>query len=258
MYNISLEGKIALVTGAGRGIGKAVAIGLAEAGADLAIVSRSERELKETAAEIERLGRRVCTFAVDVGDVQAAVGMVGDVIAHYGKIDILANVAGTLIASAAVDITEADWDKVMGINVKGAFFIAQAVGRHMIEKGIKGSIINTTSECQDQAEKDLGAYCPSKGALKMVTRVLAAEWGKHGIRVNNLAPCFIHTKINEPLIEGATPGLKTFYQAKLARVPMGRYGEPEDIVAAAVYLASDLAGYVSGTTILIDGAYTSC
>ena len=126
----------------------------------------------------------------------------------------------------------------------------------MIERGIKGVIINTTSECQDLAEVNTGAYCPSKGALKMVSKLLAAEWGKYGIRVCNLAPCFVNTDINKPMIHSDDPETKKFFSTKIARVPLGRYGEPEDIAAAAVFLASDRASFISGSTLLIDGGYT--
>ena len=257
MFELSLSGKNILVTGAGRGIGKAIAIAMAEAGARLAIVSRNRKELEETAIELTKAGSpKSSVYVCDVSDVPAARKMVHEVIADFGQIDVFMGVAGINFPVHVEDVTEEDWDRVMNINARAPFFLCQEIGKHMIENGIHGTIINVTSECQDLAEVNTGAYCPSKGALKMVTRLLAAEWGKYGIRACNLAPCFINTAINQPMIHSSDPEMSKFFHTKLARVPLGRYGEPEDIAAAAVFLASDRASYMSGSTLLIDGGYT--
>lgn len=256
-FEISLACKKAIVTGAGRGIGKAVAIGLAAAGADVAVVSRTESELKDTAAEIIKLGREALVIVCDLGIADQIKGMVKKVKQLFGKIDILINVAGMVKTSPFEDIKEDDWDKVMNVNVKAPFLLCQSVGKEMIKQKTGGSIINTTSECQDIAEVDLGAYNASKGALKMITRSIAVEWGEFGIRANNVAPSFVNTKINEPLFAGSTDGLKTFYKTKLARIPLKRHSEPEDMVAAYIYLASDYASYITGATIVVDGGYTA-
>ena len=141
----------------------------------------------------------------------------------------------------------------MDTNAKGAFFLAQKVGQVMIRQGWGGSIINVTSEVVQKVEVNIGAYCPSKAALYSITRVLAREWGKFKIRVNSLAPCFVNTVLNQPLFAQK----KEFYEPKLKGVPLGRHSEPEDLVGAAVFLASDASSYVSGTTILVDGGYTA-
>ena len=255
-FEVSLEGKKAIVTGSGRGIGQAVAIGFAKAGAEVAIVSRTESELKQTAAEIEKYGKKALIVVCDLSDAAQVKELANKVKGSFGRIDVLANVAGMVATSPFEDIREEDWDRVMSVNVKAPFLLCQAVGNVMIEQKTGGSIINTTSECQDVAEVDLGAYNASKGALKMITRTIAAEWGEYGIRANNVAPSFVNTRINKPLFGGSTDGLKGFYETKLARVPLKRHAEPTDLVGAYVYLASDLSSYVTGITILIDGGYT--
>jgi NAD(P)-dependent dehydrogenase (short-subunit alcohol dehydrogenase family) len=257
-YEISLEGKNALITGAGRGIGKAAAIAFAKAGANIVIVSRNIDELNQTRIEIEKCGKKALPIVCDMGDIKQVRAMANNAIKEYKHIDLLLNIAGINRISPAFEVTEKDWDDVMNVNVKGPYFLSQIIGRHMMENGIKGSIINCTSECQDIVETDLGAYCPSKAALKMITKVLAVEWGKYGIRVNALAPSFINTTMNTPLIEGATENLKTFFDTKLKRVPMCKYGEPEDLISGFMFLASDQSSYVTGTSIIIDGGYTAC
>lgn len=257
MYELSLKGKNILITGAGRGIGKAIAVAMAEAGAQLAIVSRNIKELEETEKELVAAGcPKTGKYVCDVSDVPAAREMVHEVIKDFGQIDVFMGVAGINFPVHVEDVTEEDWDRVMNINARAPFFLCQEIGKHMIEKGIKGVIINTTSECQDLAEVNTGAYCPSKGALKMVTKLMAAEWGKYGIRACNLAPCFVNTAMNQPMIHSTDPEMAKFFNTKLARVPLGRYGEPEDIAAAAVFLASDRAAYMSGSTLICDGGYT--
>ena len=257
MFELSLKGKNILLTGGGRGIGRAIAIAMAEAGASLAIVSRSKDELEETAKLLEKAGSpKVGVYVCDVGNIPFAKEMVHKVISDFGQIDVLMNVAGINFPVRVEDVSEEDWDKVMNINAKAPFFLCQEVGKHMIETGIRGVLINTTSECQDQAEVNTGAYCPSKGALKMTTKLMAAEWGKYGIRVCNLAPCFVNTAMNQPMIHSDDPEIKKFFSTKIARVPLGRYGEPEDIAAAAVFLASDRASFITGSTIICDGGYT--
>ena len=187
-YEISLEGKNAIITGAGRGIGKAVAIAFAKAGANVAIVSRTESELSETRKEIEKYGKRAVPIVCDMGDMQQVRAMAYKAIEEFKHIHLLLNIAGINRVSPAFEVTEKDWDDVMNVNLKGPYFLCQIIGKHMMENNIKGSIINCSSECQDIVEVDLGAYCPSKAALNMVTKVLAVEWGKYGIRVNTLAP----------------------------------------------------------------------
>lgn len=254
----NLDGKVALVTGASRGIGKAIAIGMAQAGADVAIAARSEDALSRVAREIEAAGRRALVIPVDISDLEQVRAIPEKVKDYFGKIDILMSNAGMLIHAAALETTEEDWDKVMNVNLKAPYFLMQAVGKIMVNQQTGGSIICTTSEVSDVAETNFGAYCPSKGGLKMVAKVLATEWGKYGIRVNCLAPCFIQNKEGDPEALFKTDGKNSkFVEEKLKRVPAGRVGAPDDMVGAAIFLASDAASYVSGTTILCDGGYTA-
>jgi len=248
-----LTGKVAIVTGAGRGIGKSIALGLAQHGADIVLCSRSQKELEKVAQEIQKLGRRALPIVVDMADVSQLDGLVKQTRNAFKHIDILVNNAGALIVGPALEVDEKSWDVVMDTNAKGAFFLCQKVGQAMIERGKGGSIINVTSEVVQKVEVNIGAYCPSKAALYSITKVLAREWGRFKIRVNSLAPCFVNTLLNEPLFAQK----KEFYEPKLKRVPLGRHSEPEDLIGAAVFLAADASSYISGTTLLVDGGYTA-
>jgi 2-deoxy-D-gluconate 3-dehydrogenase len=247
-----LTGKAVIVTGGGRGIGRSIALGLADQGADVAVCSRTKKELDQVAQKIRRLRRKSLAVVIDMRKVSEFDDLVTDVKKTFGHIDVLINNAGAAFVTSALEVDEKKWDLVMDTNVKSAFFLCQKVGKVMIEQGRGGSIINVTSEVVQRAEPNLGAYCPSKAALNSVTKILAREWGKYKIRVNSLAPCFVDTKINEPLFRH-----RDWYQDKLDGVPLGRHSEPEDLVGAAVYLSSDVSAYVSGTTILVDGGYTA-
>jgi gluconate 5-dehydrogenase len=248
-----LTGKVAIVTGGGKGIGKSIAIGFAQHGADVVLCSRSLRELEQVAQEIEKIGRKALPLYVDMAEISQLDGLVKKTKKAFKHIDILVNNAGALLVAPALEVDEKSWDLVMDTNTKGAFFLAQKVGQVMIGQGSGGSIINVTSEVVQKVEVNIGAYCPSKAALYSITKVLAREWGKFKIRVNSLAPCFVNTVLNQPLFAQR----KEFYEPKLKGVPLGRHSEPEDLIGAAVFLASDASSYVSGTTILVDGGYTA-
>ncbi len=248
-----LTGKVAIVTGAGRGIGKSIAIGLAQHGADVVLCARSKGELEQVAQDIQKIGQKALPTFLDLTQVSQFQGFVKEVRKVFKRIDILVNNAGALLVAPALEVDEKSWDLVMDTNAKGAFFLSQKVGQVMIEQGWGGSIINVTSEVVQKVEVNIGAYCPSKAALYSITKVLAREWGKYKIRVNSLAPCFVNTVLNEPLFAQK----KEFYEPKLKGVPLGRHSEPEDLIGAAVFLASDASSYVSGTTILVDGGYTA-
>lgn len=248
-----LTGKVAIVTGGGKGIGKSIAIGFAQHGADVVLCSRSLGELEQVAQEIEKIGRKALPLYVDMAKISQLDGLVKKTKKAFKHIDILVNNAGALLVAPALEVDEKSWDLVMDTNTKGAFFLAQKVGQVMIGQGSGGSIINVTSEVVQKVEVNIGAYCPSKAALYSITKVLAREWGKFKIRVNSLAPCFVNTVLNQPLFAQR----KEFYEPKLKGVPLGRHSEPEDLIGAAVFLASDASSYVSGTTILVDGGYTA-
>lgn len=247
-----LTGKVAIVTGAGRGIGRSIALGLAEHGADVVLCSRTQKELQQVAQEVKSLGQKALPFVIDMSQISQFDRLIGETLKVFGHIDVLVNNAGLLIVAPAEEIKEADWDSVMDTNAKGAFFLAQRAGRVMIQQKKGGSIINITSEVVQRVELNLGAYCPSKAALFNITKVLAAEWGRYKIRVNALAPCFVNTAMNKPLISD-----KVWYEAKLKNVPLGRHSEPEDLVGGAIFLASDASAYVTGTTVLVDGGITT-
>lgn len=248
-----LTGKVAIITGAGRGIGKSIAVGFAQHGADVVLCARSKGELEQVAQEIQKIGQKALPMFLDLTQVSQFEGFVKEVKKVFKRIDILVNNAGALLVAPALEVDEKSWDMVMDINAKGAFFLSQKVGQVMIEQGGGGSIINVTSEVVQKVEVNIGAYCPSKAALYSITKVLAREWGKYKIRVNSLAPCFVNTVLNAPLFAQK----KEFYEPKLRGVPLGRHSEPEDLIGAAVFLASDASSYVSGTTILVDGGYTA-
>jgi len=178
--------------------------------------------------------------------------LVNETVKAFQHIDILVNNAGYVQKASAEMVDEKHWDYGMTLNVKVPFFLSQRVGKIMIKQGRGGSIINITSEVVQKVELDAGPYCPGKAALNGITRVLAKEWGPHKIRVNSLAPCFVDTELNAPNFSQ-----KDWYEAKLRLVPLGRHSVPEDLVGAAVFLASDASSYVSGTTILVDGGLSA-
>jgi NAD(P)-dependent dehydrogenase (short-subunit alcohol dehydrogenase family) len=249
-----LSGKVAIVTGASRGIGRSIALGLAEHGADIAICARTKAKLEEVAIEAKKSGRHCLPIAVDMTKISLFDDLLRQVREEFGHIDVLVNNAGIAEFVTAFDLDENHWDTVMDTNVKGPFFLSQKVGRIMMDQGKGGSIVNITSEVVQMVEKaTIGAYSPSKAALHGVTKTLAREWGQYQIRVNSLAPCFVRTEINEQIMEAN----REWYENKLKNVPLGRQSVPEDVVGAAIFLASDAARYITGTTILVDGGYTT-
>jgi NAD(P)-dependent dehydrogenase (short-subunit alcohol dehydrogenase family) len=249
----NLTGKVAIVTGAGRGIGRAIALGLAEHGADVVVSARTKSEIEAVAEEIRKLRRKALALTLDMTKTSQFDAFVDETIKQFGHIDILVNNAGTAFIVPATEVTEEQWDSTLDLNAKGPFFLGQKVGQQMIEQTTGGSIINITSEVVEATERTpLGPYCPSKAALHGITKLLAKEWGQYKIRVNSLAPCFVRTKLNQPLFDHGD-----FYQSKVNDVPLQRHSEPDDLVGGAVFLASDASGYITGTTILVDGGLTT-
>lgn len=249
----NLTGKVAIVTGAGRGIGRAIALGLAEHGADVIVSARTGAEIDGVAGEIKKMGRKALAMMLDMTRVDQFDAYINRVLKEFGHIDILVNNAGTAFIVPATEVSEEQWDSAFNLNTKGPFFLCQKVGTQMIKQNKGGSIINITSEVVEATERTpLGPYCPSKAALHGITKLLAKEWGEHKIRINSLAPCFVRTKLNQPLFDH-----EDFYQSKLSEVPLQRHSEPEDLIGGAVFLASDAAGYITGTTILVDGGLTT-
>lgn len=246
----SLHHKVALVTGASRGIGKAVALGLAEAGADVIVASRRLEDLEKVAAEVNQSGKKALTIAANIGKMDEVENLVTRAAAAFGRIDLLVNNAAiNPNMEQCLDATERTWDTVMNLNLKGLFFLAQGVARIMKEQG-GGNIVNVTS-IEALAPSGLPIYGISKAGVIMATRFMAKEWAKYNIRVNAIAPGTTRTKFSEPLVNN--PRILEYY---MSRTPMGRVAEPEEMVGTIIYLASDAASYVTGQIIAIDGGIT--
>ncbi len=246
---LSLAGQVALVSGASRGIGKSIALGLAEAGADVAICSRtvSDGKLEATAKEIEGLGRRSLAVQADISRKVDIDNLVQQTLKKFGVIDILVNNAGISFKNEIVQATEEEWDKIMGVDLKGFFFCSQAVARGMIQRK-KGNIISIASYSAFKAVAGWGIYCIAKSGVVMLTKVLARELGAHGIRANAIAPGVVKTELNRSV--WTNPEL---LQARLSAISLGRLAETTDIAKVALFLASEASGYVSGHTLLVDG-----
>jgi len=248
--DFSLKNKVVLITGASRGIGEAVAVGLAQAGADLAIASRKLPDLERVAAGIAKTGRKCLPLAAHVGRTEEINNLVKKVVGEFGRIDILVNNAATNPTMAqALDVDERAWDSIMNLNLKGLFFLSQAVARVMKEKG-GGKIINVSSIAGISPDL-LPIYSISKAAVIMATKVMAMQWAQYNIRVNCIAPGLTKTKFSEALWNNPD-----ILKHAMALTPMGRVGEPEEMVGAILYLASDASSYVTGQVIAIDGGKT--
>ena len=247
-----LGGKVALVTASARGLGRAIAIALAEAGADLALGLRDIAEDAGLPAEIEARGRSVLPLQMDVSDLTQIESAVAAAHAHFGRIDILVNNAGVAPTNLAENVTEADFDRTLAVNLKGTFFTAQAVGRRMIAQR-SGRIINMGSQAGSIALPTESIYCMSKAGIAHLTKCLAVEWGQHGINVNAVAPTFIRT-------DGTAPALSdpAFHADTVERIAaLHRIGEPMEVAGAVVFLASPAASLITGHTLLIDGGWTA-
>jgi NAD(P)-dependent dehydrogenase (short-subunit alcohol dehydrogenase family) len=246
-----LSGKVAVVTGASRGLGQYFGRALAKTGADLVITSRTLSSLTEFKTEIESLGRKALAVQVDVLSQSDIENMVRMAIEEYGKIDILVNNAGLNIRSPSVDFSWEDWDTVLETNLKGNFFCAQAVGREMIKRNY-GRIINMGSCTCVFGMEGIAPYTASRGGVLMMTKSLAAEWGKYGITVNVLAPGWFKTAQNAALYEN-----KQWVENIKSRIPLNRPGLPHDLDGAVIFLASDASAYITGQIILVDGGFTT-
>ncbi len=252
--SMNVDGRVAFVTGAGSGLGKAIAVGLAHFGADVAITELPGKEnlAQETLKEIQAEGRLGLAVPLDVRQVPMIGAAVDSVLEHFGRIDILVNNAGINIPKYAVDVTEEDWDRVLDINLKGVFFTAQAVAKKSMIPRSSGKIINMASQNGVVGYWYRAAYCSSKAGVVNLTRVLALEWAQYKINVNAVGPTFIYTPLTRPMFEN-----KEFYNDVISHIPLGRIGEPEDVVGAVVYLASQAADLVTGHTLLVDGGWTA-
>lgn len=248
--DFSLDGKVALVTGGSRGIGQAVAVGLARAGADVVVASRKLPDLEKVAEQVKGLGRKSLAVEAHVGRIEQIGNLVGRVKEEFGRIDILVNNAGTNpTMDPALDIEERAWDSIMNLNLKGLFFLSQAVARVMKEQG-GGKIINIASTAGITPDI-LPVYSISKAGVIMATKVMAQQWAQFNIRVNTVAPGLTKTQFSQALW-----GNPDILQAVSERTPLGRVAEPEEMVGAIIYLASDASSYVTGQVIVVDGGAT--
>lgn len=247
-----LASKVGIVTGGAGGIGKALALGLAEHGADVVVTSRTLSKLEPVAAQIKALGKKSLAVASDVTDERSVKAMVEQVVKAFSHVDILVNAAGINIRNSAEEISIDDWKKVMDFNALGTFVCCQAVGRVMIKQK-SGKIINVSSvRGRYGAPSGAIAYSPSKGAVDTLTRTLACEWAKYNIFVNAVAPTLIETDLTRQAL--ANP---EFAKTMKARIPLGRWGFPEDVVGPTVFLASKASDFVTGQIIYVDGGTTT-
>lgn len=242
-----LSGRVALVTGANTGIGQGIAVALAEAGADVALVGRSNAA--ETVERVEAAGRRAIEIAADLSTIAPIADVVGRTLAGLGGLDILVNNAGIIRRADSVDFTEEDWDAVIDTNLKSVFFLCQAAGRHMIHQG-RGKIINIASMLSFQGGIRVPSYTASKAGVAGLTKLLASEWAAKGVNVNAIAPGYITTNNTAALQADETRNRQI-----LERIPAGRWGQPVDLGGAAVFLASPASDYVDGHILAVDGGW---
>ena len=242
-----LGGKVALVTGGNAGLGQGIALALAKAGADIVVASR--QPASETAELVRALGRRCVELRADLTSIEPIPGMIETTLSELGRLDILVNNAGTIRRADSVDFSEQDWDDVMNVNLKSAFFLCQAAGRHFIANG-GGKIINIASMLSFQGGIRVPSYTASKSGIAGITRLLANEWGGKGVNVNAIAPGYMVTDNTAPLRADADRS-----KAILDRIPAGRWGEASDLDGAAVFLASRASDYVNGAIIPVDGGW---
>lgn len=247
MSRFDLHGRVAMVTGCNKGLGQGLAVALAEAGADIVGVSR--RPADETRIRIEALGRRYIGIEAELGR-DAPADIVERALEAAGQLDILVNNAGTIRRAPALEFSEDDWDAVVDVNLKAAFFLAQAVARHLVERDAPGRIVNIASVLSFQGGIRVPSYTASKSGILGLTRLLANEWAAHGITVNAIAPGYMATDNTQALREDATRSAEI-----LGRIPAGRWGTPEDLAGAIIFLCSDAAAYVNGHALAVDGGW---
>jgi 2-deoxy-D-gluconate 3-dehydrogenase len=252
--SMRLDGQVAFVTGAGQGLGQAIAVGLAHAGADIVVTELPGKteNAQETARQIEAAGHRAFCVELDVTQMPLIHAAVDRALEHFGRIDILVNNAGTNIQQWAIDVTEDAWDRIVDTNLKGTFFVSQTIAKRAMIPQQRGKIISLASQMGVVGYYYRAAYCASKAGVVNLTRVLAVEWAQYNINVNAIGPTFILTPLARPMLEDPA-----FRDEVLNRIPLKRFGSPEDVVGAVVYLASPASDLVTGHTLLIDGGWTA-
>jgi 2-deoxy-D-gluconate 3-dehydrogenase len=259
-----LSGRVALVVGAGGGLGRAISKGLAEAGADVALADLTAALTEDLAADVRSAtGRRIAACTADVTRKADVERLVAEAVDQLGRVDVLVNAAGITTRAPAEEFPEEFWDHILAVNLKGTFLTCQAVGRHLIARAAPGSIINLASVAGMVGLRETVAYCASKGGVVQVTRTLAAEWAQYGIRVNAIAPSWFETSMGRiaDLVEQVyAPGVRRpeaawVQQQTVGRVPLGRMGKPEELVGSVVYLASEASSMVTGHILAVDGGF---
>ena len=250
-YFQELKGKKVLITGGSKGIGKDAALAFARLGAHVVITGRNTADLQAATDELRSIQPECFCLAADMQDVQSIYRMVDETIAKLGGLDILVNNAGINIAKPAFEVTEEDWDRVLDTNLKGTFFCSQRAGKHMAANG-GGRIINMVSQMAFVGYIKRSAYCSSKGGAVQLTKALAIEWAPYGIKVNAVAPTFVETDLTKKMFED-----REFYQDVLRRIPLGQLAQVSDITGAVLFLASDMANFITGETIRVDGGWTA-
>lgn len=248
--SFSLTGKTAMITGAGRGIGRALAIGFAKAGADVILVSRTQKDLDEVAGVVQELGRKAYTYAVDVAQKQEIQSLYHSLDTDSIPLHILVNNAGMNIRSKALDVTEEEWETIINTNLRSAFYFSQEAGKRMKEAGY-GRILNISSVGGHVALRTGVVYASTKAALIQMTKNLALEWGRYGINVNAIGPWYFKTPLTEKLLAD-----ETYLNDILSRTPLNRVGELQELVGPAVFFASDAGSYCTGQTLFVDGGMT--
>jgi NAD(P)-dependent dehydrogenase (short-subunit alcohol dehydrogenase family) len=249
--NFALNDQVSIVTGGNKGIGRSIALCMAQAGAHVVVTGRTKDELEEACSEIKRFGNKTLWVEMDVRNEMDVQKMVGRVLEAFGRIDILVNNAGISHVLPAEDHTEEIWDAIIDTNLKGVFLCSQAVGRQMIKQK-RGSIVNMSSQAGTVGLINHVAYCASKGGVNLLTKVLALEWAPHNVRVNTVAPTVIRTPMTDKVF--ADQDVRAEMTAK---IPLGRFGEPEDVAGAVIFLASEASSMITGHTLLVDGGWTS-
>jgi NAD(P)-dependent dehydrogenase (short-subunit alcohol dehydrogenase family) len=249
--SFSLTGRVAVVTGGGRGIGRAIAVAYARAGAAVAVIGRDAEKVESAAAEITAAGGTGLAISADLTDVGRIPGIFEQVRSELGGLDILVNSAGVQLTGPSLEVTEETWDATLDANLKALFFCCQAAGAHFARQG-RGKIINLGSTFSVVGFPEFAAYCASKGGVLQLTKALSAEWAGHGINVNAIGPTAIRTELNSYLFEN-----QEFMDFFLPKVPAGRVGETGDVVGAAIFLASPASDFVHGHQLIVDGGFTA-